>query len=400
LIADLHCHYPMHLEADPDEDPTLEPMVKVWRRRHPRDWLRALLLDFASRKVNYRSWSSGHRVDIPKLRDGNVRVAFSVLLDPETEFDPRHWYGPPQSEYVGKIKGLLEEVELVVSNTEDGARVVKSAQELDDALDAGDVALVHCIEGGFQLGADEAEIEATVAELAGRGVVYVVLAHLFWRRVAGNSNAFPFLTDKRYHHWFPEPPVGLTHRGKAAVRAMARNRVLIDLSHMSQAAIDSTFAVLDDCDRELGRTTPVLATHVGARQGENGLDYNLDRATVEKVAARGGVVGMIMGDHIMCDGLRPEAERGERRTKDFDDSFEVLVSHIDTVNEWSGNPFRHVGIGTDLDGFIKPTLAEIETAWDMARVELALARHYGQANAELICSGNALRLLREYVWAG
>jgi hypothetical protein len=82
LIADLHIHYSMHLEADPDEDPTLEPMVKLWRRRHPRDWLRALVLKVASRKLNYRSWSSGRRVDIPKMRAGNVRVGFSVLLDP------------------------------------------------------------------------------------------------------------------------------------------------------------------------------------------------------------------------------------------------------------------------------------------------------------------------------
>ena len=97
MIADLHCHYPMHLEADPDEDPTLEPLVKIWRRRHPRDWLRALLLDFASRAGNYRDWTSGRRVSIDKMRDGNVRVGFSVLLDPETEFDYKHWYGPPQS---------------------------------------------------------------------------------------------------------------------------------------------------------------------------------------------------------------------------------------------------------------------------------------------------------------
>jgi membrane dipeptidase len=400
LIADLHIHYSMHLEADPDEDPTLEPMVKLWRRRHPRDWLRALVLKVASRKLNYRSWSSGRRVDIPKMRAGNVRVGFSVLLDPSSEFDPAGWYGPPRREYVERLERLLEEVEFVVAEKEDGARVVHNAAELDEALDAGDVALVHCVEGGFQLGVEDAEIEATVAELARRGVVYIILAHLFWRRVASNSNALPFLSNKRYRHWFPEPSVGLTHRGRAAARAMARNRVLIDLSHMSQAAIDDSFAVLEECDRELGRTTPVLATHVATRHGESGMDYNVTRETVERVAARDGVVGMIMGDHIMSDGLRPEPKRGERRTKDFDDSFELLCTHIDTVNEWSGRPFRHLGLGSDLDGFIKPTLAGIETAEDMAALESALAARYGQENADSICSGNALRLLRDYVFAG
>jgi microsomal dipeptidase-like Zn-dependent dipeptidase len=180
---------------------------------------------------------------------------------------------------------------------------------------------------------------------------------------------------------------------------MARNRVLIDVSHMSQAALDDTFAVLDECDRELGRTAPVLATHVATRQGAAGLAYNVTRETVERIAARGGVVGMIMGDHIMSDGLRPAPRRGERRTRDFDDSFELLCTHIDAVNEWSGRPFQHVGIGSDLDGFIKPTLAGIETAEDMGRLESALADHYGRANADSICSENALRLLYDYVFA-
>ena len=216
--------------------------------------------------------------------------------------------------------------------------------------------------------------------------------------MATNANAFPFLTDKRYGHWFPEPSVGLTHRGKAAARAMARNRVLIDVSHMSQSALDDTFAVLEECDRELGGTAPVLATHVATRHGEGGLAYNVTRETVERIAARDGVVGLIMGDHIMSDGLRPEPAKGERRTTDFHDSFGLLCSHIDTINEWTGRPFRHVGIGSDLDGFIKPTLAGIDTAEDMCKLEVALADRYGPASADQICSGNALRMLYDYRW--
>jgi membrane dipeptidase len=400
VIADLHIHYPMHLISDPNKDPTLESMVRPWRRRHPRDWLRALMLEVASRGFNYRDWSSGHRVDLKKMHYGRVGVGFSVLLDPATEFDVSNWYGPPQSSYVKALEQQLEMVETVVAGEERSGwgAVAHGRDELREILDSGRVALVHCVEGGFHLGADEGEIERTVARLAGRGVVYVTLAHLFWRRVATNANAFPFLTDARYRHWFPEPEVGLTHRGKAAARAMARHRVLIDVSHMAQRALDDTFAVLEECDRELGRTAPVLATHVATRHGEAGLGYNLDRETVEKIAARDGVVGLIMGDHIASDGLRPDPDSGERRTIDFADSFELLCTHIDTVNEWTGRPFRHVGIGSDLDGFVKPTLAGIETAEDMCKLDVALADRYGPASAEAICSANALRMLYEYRW--
>jgi len=135
-----------------------------------------------------------------------------------------------------------------------------------------------------------------------------------------------------------------------------------------------------------------------ARHGDEGLAYNVTRGTVESIAARDGVMGLIMGDHLMADGLRPEPAKGERRTVDFNDSFELLCTHIDTINEWSGRPFRHVGIGSDLDGFIKPTLAGVETAEDMCKLEVALADRYGPASADQICSGNALRMLYDYRW--
>ena len=55
---------------------------------------------------------------------------------------------------------------------------------------------MHCIEGGFHLGATPEEVTAHVHELADRGVAYITLAHLFWRRVATNAPALPFLPTR------------------------------------------------------------------------------------------------------------------------------------------------------------------------------------------------------------
>ena len=79
------------------------------------------------------------------------------------------------------------------------------AAALDAAIAAGQTAIVHAIEGGFALGSTAAEIDANVAELAGRGVAYVTLAHLFWRGVATNAPALPFLPDWLYRLVFPQP---------------------------------------------------------------------------------------------------------------------------------------------------------------------------------------------------
>ena len=40
----------------------------------------------------------------------------------------------------------------------------------------------------------------------------------------------------------------MTEYGEALVRAMVANHVMVDVSHMSQKAIDETFALLDELD--------------------------------------------------------------------------------------------------------------------------------------------------------
>ena len=76
----------------------------------------------------------------------------------------------------------------------------------------------------------------------------------------------------------------------------------------------------------------------------------------------------------------------------------MLYRHIDRIREITGS-HRHTAIGTDFDGFIKPTLPGLEDAGDMHRLEDALNDRYGADDAELIASANVLRLARSY-WRG
>jgi microsomal dipeptidase-like Zn-dependent dipeptidase len=176
--------------------------------------------------------------------------------------------------------------------------------------------------------------------------------------------------------------------GRAAVDAMVREHVIVDLSHMSGRALADTFERLDQLDP--AGAVPVLATHAGCRFG--GQTYNLSDETIGRIAARDGVVGLILAEHQATDGIR------RSRTATLDDSLEVLWRHVDRLHEITGS-HRHTAIGTDLDGFIKPTLAGLESAADLAPLEAALIERYGTADAALITSDNALRLLRAY-WRG
>ena len=229
-----------------------------------------------------------------------------------------------------------------------------------------------------------------MAQLAARGVAYVTLAHLFFRQVATNAPAIPFIPDWIYRLLFPQRrDVGLTPLGEAAVRALVDQRVLIDLSHASEAALDDTLELLDRLDPE--RRVPVLSSHGGYRFGRQ--KYNHSDETVRRIAARDGVIGLIFANHQILDGL------GGKKPTTLADSVGALIKHIDRIHELTGS-HRHVGIGSDLDGFIKPTLPGLQTMSDMAPLEDALAEHYGPDTARLICFDNALRPLRTYWRSG
>jgi membrane dipeptidase len=345
--------------------------------------LKAAVLAIANRVANYRSFFSGPRVTIEKMKAGGVGVALSVLYQPFDEMDLGRPYGsPPAPAYFEDLLDQLESVETeVIEKHSKDAVFVHGSAELGAALEGGKLALLHCIEGGFHLGAGEEEIRENVAELRRRGVCYVTLAHLFWRQVATNEPAIPFLSDRLYDELFPQPQTGLAPLGRAALQAMLDERVLVDLSHMSERAMREVFSIIDERDGEPGAS--VIATHVACRLGAQ--RYNLSDETIHQIMKHGGVIGLIFADHQMIDGLRGS------RTRTFDDSFDVLCAHIDHLHEVTGS-HEYTAIGSDLDGFIKPTLAGLDDMTDMARLQSALAGRYGEADAARIASGNALRV--------
>jgi microsomal dipeptidase-like Zn-dependent dipeptidase len=245
----------------------------------------ARVIRLAGRLWNDESFAAGPRVSVERLGAGGVAVALSVLTHPLLEMGGRHsrWYlAPPYGHppLDGYFPALLRQLELVerevTSRHHEQAVVARSVEELHDGLARGRLVLVHCVEGGFHLGASVESVERSVSELARRGVAYITLAHLFWRQVATNAPALGAVPDRVYTRIAPQPTLGLSDLGRAAVRAMVREGVLIDVTHMSRAGLNDTFELLDDLDPDL--SVPVLASHTGYRFGARA--YNLDEMTV------------------------------------------------------------------------------------------------------------------------
>jgi membrane dipeptidase len=375
----------MHVMMD-DPRERLRRMTRV-RGRPGGDKLRAIVLRIASAIFSDRGYWSGERVNLEYLRQGDVRLVFSVLHSPFSEMDLDKPYGsPPESGYFGDLLKQVNRVEEYVDAWNDRCvSVVHSQEELDGVLEAGGIAMVHCLEGGVDLGPTDDEIRRNVASLKKCGVVYITLAHLFYRQVATNAPAIPFLKDWAYNLLFRQPGDGLTERGRTAVEAMVDNRILVDVAHMRGDSLEETFELL----REKKSDMPVINSHAGYRHGRQ--EYMCDRRTVERIADSRGVIGLILAQHQLNDGITKE-------TDDFDESFEVLRKHIDKIFEITGS-HEYVAIGSDFDGFIKPTMGGLENMADLAKLEEPLAEHYGAENAKRITSGNAERVLRE-LWKG
>jgi microsomal dipeptidase-like Zn-dependent dipeptidase len=297
--------------------------------------------------------------------------------------------GPPDDRYFPVLLRQLAAVERRVERCyPDSARIARSPAEIDEVLSTGKLALIHCVEGGFSLGASPESVEHAVNLLAARGVAYITIAHLYWRHVATNVPAVPFVSDDFYNWVFPQPDVGLSELGRAAIRAMVAEGVLVDITHMSHAALEDTFSLMDELDPD--GSVPLLASHCGYRFGRHG--YNLSEATIKRIAEREGVIGLILSPYFMADGL-PEGEPSS-----WEDSFEILCRHIDEIRSITDS-HRHVAVGSDLDGFIKPTLPGFHDSAQLGRLGPALEERYGASTALAIQSDNAMRVLRDG-WRG
>lgn len=370
----------MHLLAEvPDLDGRHSAHRPPWWRLLKR--LRAWVILQAARRINDTTANSGWRVSLDRLDKGDVRLVLSVLYLPDGELELQEFLGSaPEQHWFDELIAELLEVEDDLKTLDPGGKrhvIVRSLADFDGARLTSKIAFVHAVEGGFHLGHDPAQIEPRIRQLAELGVGYITLAHLFWRKVATNAPALPFLPDWLYMLIFRQPRRALTEVGEAAVRAMYQHKVLVDLSHMNGRAITRALELTP-------KDFPVVATHSGFRFGLQ--TYNVNRKTVRAIAERGGVIGLIMAQHQLNDGLR------RKRTKDFDDTLKVICRHVDRIHKITGT-YDNIALGTDLDGFIKPTMSGIETPVDLKKLREPLERRY-PGHADAILYGNAERVLR------
>ena len=327
LVADLHVHYPMHVLSG-DRDVTLGRMVRVRGREGAGNKARGAILWVASRLLNYRSWDAGPRVTADFLAAGGVRVGLSVLYSPFDEMDLDEPYGAlPEPGYFARLIEQLEQVEAEIGGHAGRDRRPRRGRARPRARRRGRRA------GPLRRGRlpprphpgrrRRERDRARRPRRRLRDARAPVLAPRRRQRAGDPVPARPV-----YNTLFPQKSgVGLTELGEAAVRAMYREGMLIDVSPHARRRARGDVRAADRLDRESGAAPtehPVIASHSGYRFGKQ--KYNLDDEAVRRVAARGGVIGLILAQHQLNDGV-------VKKTKTFEESFDVIARHADRLRE-------------------------------------------------------------------
>lgn len=332
---------------------------------------------------------TGH-IDLPRLRDAGVDGEFFIA-----------WVPPELSGDEGAAFEFAEEVIEKVHETAertDGARIATGVGDLDEALEADELAMFIGVEGGHAIEGSLDRLE-DFHDLGARSMT------LTWNNANGWADSC----------CAPPEHGGLTDFGRDVVGAMNELGMLVDLSH----AADSTFWDTIEVSKD-----PVMVSHSCCR-GLVNHPRNVSDEMLEAIRDKGGVVGINFYAGFLDKNVaersiavRESARRFEehvrktavdtataiREAREYRARVvsklprpkpKTLVEHVVHMVEVAGPD--HVALGTDFDG-IQRLPNEITDVTDLPWLTAAMmARGLSEETIRKILGGNVRRLLEEVV---
>ncbi len=319
--------------------------------------------------------------DIPKLRAGGVGAQFWAAYVPVTTIHEGEHPAVYALEQIDLSHRLCAKYPLTFADA-------RTAADIERNFKAGKISCLIGIEGGHAIENSLGALR-TFYDL---GVRYMTLTH--WETIDWADAA----TDSAKHD-------GLTAFGEQVVLEMNRLGMLVDLSHVSDAAMMDALRV---------SRAPVFYSHSSARALANHV-RNVPDSILRIVGQKGGVVMVnfnpgfvseavrLYGDSMQAwaralraagadsvtraDSLRAWTARGPKAT------LKQAADHIEHIRDVAG--VDHVGLGSDFDGItdVPVGLENVSTFPDLL-AEL-LRRGWSEADVKKVAGLNALRVMRD-----
>ena len=308
--------------------------------------------------------------------------------------EPEAWHG----RFAERTRTLIAGIHQQARQHPEALAVCRTPTEILAAKEAGRFAALIGVEGGHAI---ENRLEL-LHEFFRSGARYMTLTWANANDWCGSSGA-------------GENAMGLTGFGREVVRAMNQIGMLVDVSHVSDAAFADVLEISE---------APVIASHSSAR-ALCGAARNLTDEMILAVAAKEGIVMVNFYAAFLSDAwrkawnevkprveiaLEPVREHYRKRNRPLPFFAEVevgrafareippipfctLVDHFEHVLRIAGP--EHVGIGSDFDG-IALSVEGMDTAADLPKVTAGLLeRGWKEEELRGMLGANLLRVLTQ-----
>lgn len=263
---------------------------------------------------------------------------------------------------------LIDGVESLTREHPDKFALATCTTDVLDAKARGLVAMPMGMENGGPL---EGSLD-NLDHFRARGIRYITLAHSKSNHISDSS----YDDNERWG--------GLSPFGKRLVGAMNERGVLVDVSHLSDAAFWQVIELSE---------TPVIASHSSLRHFTPGFERNMSDDMVRALGENGGVIQINFGSSFLTAEARAysDAELDREEHPYPYATLEDVLDHVDRAVDLAG--IDHVGLGSDYDGVgdsLPVGLKDVSTYPNL--VAGLLRRGYDAADIEKILGGNLMRV--------
>ena len=276
--------------------------------------------------------------DFDRAVSGGLNVPFFVI------------FTPPSSEEKGTAfemaKDLIKILEDIMNKNPGKFRLVKSPEEITNEKNIMQV--VYGMENG-------APIESKLSNIklfSDMGINYITLAH-------SKSNHISDSSYDENKNWG-----GLSPFGRKVVAEMNKQGVMIDISHVSDAAFYEVLKLTK---------TPVIASHSSLRHFVPGFERNVSDDMLRELAKNGGVIQICFGSEFIAE---------KKKYPNLVVTVKDVADHIDRVKKLVG--IDHVGIGSDYDGWRNFPVGLEDTSTYPNLIRELLSRNYTKDEIEKV----------------
>ena len=313
---------------------------------------------------DYGKRSSKKHTDLVRMKEGGLDAEFlAIWVNPKRYPGARAWV---------RAKKIFEAIHRNIRNNQTRASLALTASDIRSTVSAGKIALLIGVEGGHSIGSfgNPRVVLERVRWMHRRGARYITLTWMNSNPLSGSSG------DSGRAR-------GLSPLGRRVVKLMNDLGMMVDVSHVSDAAFRDVLQV---------SRLPVIASHSSAR-AVAGHYRNLTDDMLRALAKNRGVACVNFFAGFIDDSwMRRWKKLGKKARKRMPGPpLSKLVDHIDHMVKVAG--VDHVCLGSDFDGV--PVVPEgLDDASRLPAITVELARRgYKAADIRKILGQNVLRVM-------